>query len=223
MRISLQLDMEELKLNPQYIRQTRDSRLYGLDIPIIGLTGSIATGKSTVSSLFVKDGLPVIDADQLIHFIYQKEETLNFIQEIAASAIINKTIEFKILRSLFFSEPELRSKIETYLYSKLPETFIQKASEFNGANFLIYDVPLLFEKKLESLLDLTITVFTPEEVQLERLLKRDKIEIELAKKIIQNQLPIAEKAQKADFIIDNSQDLPHLLTEYQSLKNKIFQ
>ena len=76
MRISLQLDMEELKLNPSNVRLNSETRLYGLDIPIIGLTGGIATGKSTVSSALQALGAPVIDADILIKFIYNQADTL---------------------------------------------------------------------------------------------------------------------------------------------------
>lgn len=222
MRISLQLDMEELKLNPQYISKTKGSRLYDIDCPIIGLTGSIATGKSTVSKLFSQDGYPVIDADQLIRNIYSQEDTISFIQSLKAQVVENNIINFKLLRSLFFNNKDLKEKIEMYLYAKLPSAFLNEINNLNQPNFIIYDVPLLFEKELEKMLDLTITVYCPSSKQLDRLMKRDNIDEKLANTIINHQLSIEIKAKKADFILDNSKDLNHLFTEYQQLKEKLF-
>jgi dephospho-CoA kinase len=214
--------MEKLKLNPSNIRLISKTRLYGLDIPIIGLTGGIATGKSTVSNILKDLGAPIIDADRLIKYIYNQQDTLDFIRVNAPKSITKNEINFKLLREEFFSNSDLKSKIETFLYKKLPAAFKHHVNQFNDPSFIVYDVPLLFEKQLEQLLDTTILVYAPRETQLERLIKRDKCSIETANNILDSQDTIESKRPKARFIVDNSKDMDNLTTEIQLLTDSLF-
>ena len=214
--------MEKLKLNSANIRLNSETRLYELDIPIIGLTGGIATGKSTVSNILNDLGASIIDADRLIKYIYNQQDTLGFIKLNSPNSIIKDKINFKVLREEFFSNPYLKLKIETFLYNKLPSAFKYHVDQLEEPNFIIYDVPLLFEKKLEQLLDSTILVYAPRETQLERLIKRDKCSNEVAGKILDSQDPIESKRDKARFIIDNSKDITDLSKEIQVVTEKLF-
>jgi dephospho-CoA kinase len=215
--------MEELKLNSANIRLNAKTRLYELDIPIIGLTGGIATGKSTVSNILRDLGSPIIDADGLIKYIYNQQDTIAFIQSVSPNSILNNKINFQILRKDFFSNSELKLKIENYLYSKLPNAFNYHLSQLNNPSFVIYDVPLLFEKFLEKEIDFTILVFAPRNIQLDRVLARDNCSVDTANKILDYQDAIESKCDKASFVVDNSQDISHLKEQIQLLRSTLFQ
>jgi dephospho-CoA kinase len=204
-------------LKPHYHRLTPSERLYQLDSPIIGLTGGIASGKSTVVKLMKSRGLKVIDADQLVKTIYQQDETKNFIQSNYPEAWHQGAIDFSKLRELFFQDAKTKQAIESHIYSKLPEAFKAAAPSLTEQRFYLYDVPLLYEKGLDSRFDLTIVVYAPREMQLARLLSRDNNELELANKILNQQMDIEEKKIKADFVIDNSAQLSSLAAEVDSL------
>lgn len=214
--------MQNLKLKTQLIKLSKKDRLYQLDMPLIGLTGGIACGKSTIAKLFRKLGACVIDADELVHQIYKNQETINFIQVLCPQVIENNTLDFKMLRKIFFNDADLKRKISQFVYSKLPEVFIQEVQKNKEHNFIIYDVPLLFENKLEKHMDFCITVYIPQELQEKRLMSRDHIDLSLAKKIIKSQWPIERKKQLADFVIDNSGTQNELKAKFQLLVSNIF-
>jgi len=209
-------------LKSQYIKLTSDSRLYGLDIPVIGLTGGIATGKSTVSGLFEKSGAAVVCADNLIHTIYAKQETLDFIASKSPKVIEAGKINFKILREEFFSIESLKTDIEQYLYAHLPHAFKAAVAKNENPKFIIYDVPLLFEKSLQDKLDLSILVYASAQTQIERLIKRDFITIELAKSILKQQIPIDDKQELSDQIIENIATIEELNIRFQYVTAFLF-
>ena len=209
-----------MKLKKQYCRHSTSSRLYQCPIPIIGLTGGVASGKSTVAKLLRQQQLPLICADSLVKEIYQQDFIRNFVEQQYPQAITANEINFKKLREIAFSSPEERQKLETIIYQRLPEAFLSKLSpEFN---FVVYDVPLLFEKKLETQIDFTICVYTHPSLQRTRLMARDQISCELAQKIIDAQMAIDEKKEKADFIIDNTETLEPLAAQITALCASLF-
>ncbi len=215
--------MTELKLKSTYITQTSSARLYGLSIPIIGLTGGIATGKSSVSKILLSQDFPVIDADKLVHQIYAKGETISFIESMAPSCVKDKVIDFKALRTLFFSHREIQSQIEAFIYKELPHTFNKALQDLKKPSFIIYDVPLLFEKKLNKLLDASVTVYCDQKTQLQRLILRDGTTPELAQKVLDKQLPIDKKRELSDYVIDNTGDLTHLKSQVDTFISSYFE
>lgn len=210
------------KLKDQFIKRTTSDRLYGLSIPVIGLTGGIATGKSTVAELFEGVGIPVISADILVKEVYKMPEALEFVQTRWPTTVVDGVIRFDLLRKTVFSDDQNRAQIENFIYSKMKLAFDGFYSKLNSPSLLVYDVPLLFEKKLETKVDLSICVYAPREIQISRLLKRDSIDTELAEKILSAQWDIEEKRKAADLHIDNSGDLSELNKQFQkSLKHLI--
>ena len=191
------------KLANKWITKNPATRLYNIPVPIIGLTGGIATGKTTVAQMFRDENIPVIDADRLVKNIYQKKESFDFVQKNFLEAIIDDTIHFKTLRELAFKTPKNQVKLETFIYAQMPAAFVEAYNEFKGHEFIVYDVPLLFEKGLHSKTDVSICVYSPRSVQLERLVKRDNISIDLAETILNKQLDIEEKKKKADLVLEN--------------------
>jgi len=209
------------KLRDEFVKLKPEERLYQVDHPVIGLTGGIATGKTTVSRLFAKEGIPVISADALVKTVYEKSETIKFINENWPSAVNNNEVDFSILRKIAFSENSNREKIEQFIYSRMPEAFKEHYSMFKNPSLMVYDVPLLFEKGLAPLVDISICVYAPREIQVKRLLERDGTDLALAEKILSAQIDIEDKKEAADFIIDNSRGLDELNSNFNKFLKKI--
>lgn len=212
-----------MKLKDIFITKTKEQRLYQVDCPVIGLTGGIATGKSTISKLFENEGIPVICADRLVKSIYKEQETIDFIKKNFSEAVDDNLINFKKLREIAFTKISNREQLESFIYSKLPHAFNSEYSKLNSPEILIYDVPLLFEKKMEDKFDLTICVYANKEIQIERIVKRDQSNAQLAEKILQSQLPIDEKKELSDFCIRNNKTIENLETEFEALISLLFE
>ena len=184
-------------LKPKFELLEKTKRLYQISNPLIGLTGGIATGKSLASKILKEKGFKVLDADKLVHEIYALPDTLYFIQKLAPKCtkmndgITN--IDFKLLRQLFFSDKDLKEQIEEYIYSKLPNLFLNSLNDINDHQVVFYDVPLLFEKEINNKTDLNIVIYAPRETQLRRVVARDQINEDLAQKILLSQIPIEDK------------------------------
>lgn len=211
------------KLNKTHILEDPKARLYQIKTPLIGLTGSIATGKSTVSKILREKGFKIIDADELVKNIYRLDETFDFISQIEPICIKDHQIDFKVLRERFFNDAEIKNKIEGYIYSKLPKQFHQELAKLGPQldEVVIYDIPLLFEKQLESKFDLNVLVYAPYKLQLKRLIKRDHIPKENAQNIIQSQIDIEKKKSLANFVIDNSSEVSELKNQVDHFLQKI--
>ncbi len=208
-------------LKKNYISKAKEQRIYKQNIPTIGLTGGIATGKSSMSRYLEELGLPVICADKLVKSIYTKQETIEFINKNYPEVIEKDQIDFKKLRKVFFSDNEVQKKVEDFIYEKLPTAYLEAVARFHKPAIIIYDVPLLFEKGLDQKVDLSILVFTSPEIQVKRLMKRDDISKNLALSIISKQIPINAKKERSDFIIDNSGTLANSFSQIDRLLNDI--
>ena len=116
----------------------------------------------------------------------------------------------------------VKEEIEAYIYTRLPGAFGQAYEDLGKPEFVIYDVPLLFEKHLDSMVDIKVVVYSPEKIQKARLMERDGHEEAMAETIMATQLDIEEKKEKADFVIDNSATLEELAEEVNQLLRQIF-
>ena len=212
-----------MKLKNKFITKSPADRLYQLPIPVIALTGGIATGKSSVSRLLLDAGYPLLDADKLVKIVYQKEKTLEYLKIHHPEVLIGNEVQFRQLRELFFKDKTIKSNIENLIYSQLPQVFHEELHKLSSPAFVIYDIPLLFERNLQSKFDLSILVYTTPEIQVQRLMSRDNhTEIE-ARNIIAHQISIEEKKKKADLIISNVKDLSHLENEVKGLCLRLFE
>lgn len=212
-----------MKLKKQYLKLKQEERLYEYDKPIIALTGGIATGKSTVTKLLEQKGLSVIDADQLVKSIYARQESKDFIKNNIPVAWTQDGIDFKKLRELVFSDTGIKKQVESYIYDRLPAAFKEAASKVQQQDFYIYDVPLLFERGLQSKVDLTLLVYAPRKVQLARLIDRDGSKEEIGNKILDQQIDIEDKKLKSDLVINNSGSMTELAAEVESLLLQILE
>ena len=210
-----------MKINEDLNRLSKDQRLYQLDVPVIGLTGGIATGKTTVSQKLQEKGFAVINADHLVKDIYALPETFEFIRNEFPDVIKNEQIQFPLLRQFVFANTENKVKIENFIYARLAQAFNAAFNKFDHPQMIIYDVPLLFEKNLQPLFDMTVLVYAPREIQQTRLMKRDNVLEEMAETMLNSQMDIEEKKAKADFIIDNSKSESELAEEINRLLHKL--
>lgn len=212
-----------MKLKSKFKRLEQDRRLYKLHIPVIGLTGGIATGKSTVSQMLKDKGFAVVDADRLVKEIYALPETLAFIQQEYPEVMQNGTIQFPLLRKKVFSDPAVKAKVENLIYQKLPDAFQKAFSKFSNPKALVYDVPLLFERSMQGYFDLTVLVYAPRNVQRARLMNRDGHLESMADSILDQQMDIEDKKLKAEFIIDNSRTEAELAEELNQFLRQILE
>ncbi|MBU5593652.1 dephospho-CoA kinase [Amphibacillus sp. MSJ-3] len=193
---------------------------------VIGLTGSIATGKSTIAKLFKKEGIPLVDADLISRQIvepgreaYQKIITV-FGQDILAR---DQSIDRKKLAELIFSDQEKRDQLNRILHPIIIEQIIQERDRLinQDEQLIILDIPLLFELQLDDLVDRTIVVYTSPIQQLQRLKNRDNLTEEQAKKRIASQISIDQKAKKANFVLDNSDEIDKTEAQFYLLLDQL--
>lgn len=193
---------------------------------IIGLTGSIASGKSTVSSMLRDYHIPVVDADKISRdVVCPGEKAYQQIVETYGEEILleDKTIDRKKLGSLIFPDKEKRAQLNEIVHPAVRETMVKQKEEYvaDGANCVVLDIPLLFESKLTHFVDNTLVVYVNKETQLERLMKRDNSTEAEAYSRINSQIALDEKAKMADAVVDNNgtkeqtkQQLDNLLTTW---------
>ncbi len=212
-----------MNLKKQFIKLNPEKRLYQYDKPIVALTGGIATGKSTVTKLLEAKGLTIIDADQLVKSIYAKQESKDFIKANFSEAFVHNEIDFKKLRDLVFSDDKIKKSVEGFIYQRLPDAFKEATLRVKNQDFYIYDVPLLFERGLETKVDLTLLVYAPRKIQLARLIDRDGTKEEIGNKILDQQIDIEVKKEKSDLVIDNSFSMTELTAEVDKLLLQILE
>ena len=182
---------------------------------IAGLTGGIATGKSTVANIMAEAGAHVIDADRIAKDVVKKglpawkEITEYFGKEILGS---DGEIDRERLGDVVFGS---KDKLEVLNKIVHPRVFEEMAREMDEVkqrapdSIVILDIPLLIETGIHKLLSNVILVYAPERIQLARLMARDNIPKEAALKRIRSQMPIEQKKAFANYIIDNSSDIEH--------------
>ena len=179
---------------------------------IVGLTGGIASGKSTVSNYFREFGAEVLDADVVAKELSEKEENVAKIIEIFGDEILdeNENISRKKMRERAFLEKDKLKQLNELLHPQVIEVFKNKKENTKEDEIVIFDIPLLFEAGMENLCDTVIVVYISKRVQLERMMKRDRHGIDLAERIIESQMSMSDKIDKADIIINNNCTLEDL-------------
>lgn len=179
---------------------------------IVGLTGGIASGKSTVSNYFREFGAEVLDADVVAKELSEKEENVAKIIEIFGNDILdeNGNISRKKMRERAFLEKDKLKQLNELLHPQVIEVFKNKRENTKEDEIVIFDIPLLFEAGMENLCDTVIVVYISKRVQLERMMKRDRHGIDLAERIIESQMSMSDKIDKADIIINNNCTLEDL-------------
>lgn len=176
---------------------------------VIGLTGGIASGKSTVANMLIDKGITVIDADIIAKQAVERGMPAyrQIIDEFGEDILLeNGDIDRRRLGALVFTNEQKRLALNSIVHPAVREEMLKRRDESiaNQETFVVLDIPLLFESKLESLVDKIIVVSVTKELQLERLIKRNQLTEEEALSRIRSQMPLEEKVSRADNVIDNS-------------------
>lgn len=175
---------------------------------IIGLTGGIASGKSTVSEMLKKRGIPVIDADLIAREVVEVgKKAYTEIVNAFGKEILNEdlTINRARLGSIVFQNEDKREKLNSIVHPEVRLEMKRRQEQLisEGAKAVVLDIPLLFESNLKHLVDKVIVVYTEEKNQLERLMKRNNFSKKEALSRINAQMPLKEKVKFADAVINN--------------------
>ncbi|MEH7391669.1 dephospho-CoA kinase [Bacillus sp. JJ1474] len=176
---------------------------------VVGLTGGIASGKSTVSSILIEKGALVIDADVEARLAVENgEEAYNEIIAYFGDQVLleDGSIDRGKLGSIIFHDEQQRQKLNSIVHPAVRKRMLLKKDNAiaDGEKLVILDIPLLFESKLTYMVDKTILVFVDEDVQLERLMNRNHLTKEEAMARINSQMPLKDKVQLADEVINNN-------------------
>ncbi|MFT9600885.1 dephospho-CoA kinase [Mesobacillus sp.] len=197
---------------------------------VIGLTGGIASGKSTISAMFTGMGITVIDADIEARLAVEPgEKAYNDIVSHFGTEILeeDRTINRPRLGEIIFNNEEKRLLLNSIVHPAVRERMAQKRAKAEEANerAVVMDIPLLFESKLTGLVEKIIVVYVDEQTQLDRLMKRNRFSEEEAYSRIKSQMPLKDKVSLADAVIDNSgsieqsrQQLLDILSEWEILR-----
>ena len=173
---------------------------------IVGITGGIASGKSTIVSFLRKNKKLIHDSDRVVKACYLKpsKEFINYLKKIKlGKAVKNKKIITKIIRDEIFNNKKKKKLLEEYLHNKVRisrNKFIKKNRK-TKTKIIFLDIPLLFEKKLKKICDYTVFLYTPEKIRKRRALRRKGMKKSILEKILKSQLKDQEKIKKSDFVI----------------------
>lgn len=175
----------------------------------VGLTGGIASGKTTISNLFAELGVAVIDTDIISRKLLEPGE-LAYDQVCAhfGSIILNPSndIDRAELRKIIFNNADEKKWLETMLHPLIYQRALDAIRKFSKPSYVLVVIPLLFETNFQSLVDRILVVDCPQELQIERLVKRDKIDETLARKMLSQQLANSDRLSRAHDIIENLND-----------------
>lgn len=188
----------------------------------IGLTGGIASGKSAVAGFFRQLGITVVDADQVAREVVEPGQPAleTIVAEFGASILDPQgRLDRATLRERVFSDPAQRKKLESILHPAIRKRMDQLASQASSP-YVILDIPLLLETGQYHNMDRVLVVECPRELQLSRLMERDRCPREQAEAILSAQASREERNRIADDLVDNSGDLAQLEQQVHRLHHQ---
>ncbi len=193
---------------------------------LVGLTGGIASGKSTVAAILKQLGAAVINADELSREVVQPERDAwkEIVKTFGADILQqDKTLDRKKLRTIVFDNPEARKKLEAIIHPKVRALAEERIRELAaaGRSIIVYEVPLLFEGQLHHWLRPVILVACDINTQKKRLRDRDHLTATEAQRHIGAQMSLEEKRKLADYVIENTGSLEDLKQEVKSVLETI--
>lgn len=184
---------------------------------IVGLTGGIASGKTTVSNLFAQYGIDLVDADVIAREVVSiGSDGLNAIKQHFGQGILlaNNSLDRAALRAQVFNNPEQRLWLNNLLHPMIRQKMLDQVKASTSA-YVIMVVPLLFENHLDSLVDTTLVVDIAPELQVSRTMQRDGVSKEQVEHILASQMTREQRLALADNIIDNQ-------GEHEQLRSQVF-
>ncbi len=178
---------------------------------IVGLTGGIASGKSTVSDLFKQAEIPVIDTDQIARKLLEQDEVVfeTVVKTFGEDVLTpSKAINRNKLAQIIFYDDDKRQALNDIVHPKVKDRVFSEIDRLKADHDLIVvDVPLLFEAEFDKFMDHTVVVYAKRKDQISRLMSREGIDEAYAKQKVKSQMPLSQKKTLADYVIDNSKSI----------------
>ncbi len=198
-------------------------------VRVIGLTGGIASGKTTISNILKELGAIIIDADKIARKVVEKSSpALKDIEENFGRDVLfkNGKLDRKKLGNIVFNDTGSLKKLNEIIHPYIVEKIIDEINHYKKTynnRVIILDAALLIELNLMDLVEEVWLIVVPEEMQLGRLVERDNISANQAQKRIDAQIPLEDKKKYADLIIDNSKDLTYLQAQIEENWERIIE
>lgn len=181
---------------------------------VIGITGSIASGKSLVTNYLKQKNYKVIDCDKIAHEVLEKECVIKNISDVFPDVLINGKIDRTRLAKIVFNDMSKKTLLENIT---MPYIIKEIKNQLTDEKLIFLDAPTLLENNLLYLVDKLIVIKTSKDIQLNRLMLRDNIDVEYATKKINSQWPIEKKIEYADYIIDNDQSVKETYKQIETI------
>lgn len=191
---------------------------------VIGLTGGIASGKSTVANMIRNLKMPLIDSDQIAKEIMLKDSVREEIRDAFGPDVFDEKgkLSRKRLAKIIYNDDEKRNILNQLVHPLVKEEILRQLNENYLVDEIVFvDVPLLYESGFNEFMDKIIVVYVPKEVQLERLMKRDSIKELYARQKIAAQEDLELKTKKADYVIDNQRSVEYTNKQLHQVLDQI--
>lgn len=194
---------------------------------VIGLTGGIASGKSTISNMLMDMEILVIDADVIARDVVKPEtDTLKRLVQKFGEDILNidGTLNRKELSNIVFNDRESLKQLNLIIHPAIKNAIMNKLNEYKKSKekYCVVDAALLIEANFIDIVDCVILVYVNRKTQVERLMNRDKISMEEAERKIDSQMSLDEKMKYADYLVDNNHDVENTRLQLKSIIKEIF-
>lgn len=187
----------------------------------IGLTGSIGMGKTETARMFHEAGIPVFDSDAAVHNLLGKDgAAVDLVEMMFPGVKKSKKIDRELLGKKVFGDVQALGKLEKILHpmvSEMRNEFVKTTK----SDLVVFDIPLLFEKSYESECDFIVVVSASEQIQKKRVMSRPGMTEKRFQNILDNQMPDANKREKANFIIQTDKGFDYARAQVQQVINQI--
>jgi dephospho-CoA kinase len=189
---------------------------------VLGLTGSLGMGKSTTARFFAEAGVPVHDADAVVHRLYEGE-AVAAIEAAFPGTTAAGTVDRGLLAARVLNDPAALKRLEDIVHPLVhaAERRLLAEAKANGEKVAVLDIPLLFETGGDRRVDAVVVVSAPPEVQRARVLERPGMTIEKLESILARQMPDAEKRRRADFVVDTSRGFDAARNEVRAILDAV--
>lgn len=191
---------------------------------ILGLTGGIGTGKSTVVNMLKEKGIPVVDTDLISREVIEYPEIIEKIKLEISNEVFdfNNKLDRKKMSEIVFENQEKLKKLNEIMHPEILKKMWDEVEELKkNHKIIVVDVPLLFEINMEKEVDKILLIYASKEIQLKRIMERDGRTREEAVKIISSQMPLYKKREKSDYIIQNNDSLENLEKKLEKILEKL--
>lgn len=191
---------------------------------ILGLTGGIGTGKSTVANMLKRKGIPVVDTDLISREVIQYPEIIEKIKLEISNEVFdfNNKLNRKKMSEIVFENQEKLKKLNEIMHPVILKKMWDEVEKLKkDYKIIVVDIPLLFEINMENEVDKVLLIYSSKEIQIERIMNRDGRTREEAIKIINSQMPLYKKREKSDYIIQNNDSLEKLEKNLDKIVQKL--